>query len=137
MTGYEPRWDLDRGWGENGEAIVRALSAKRIEVKRKRRYLDDWLYVELEQDFGGFGENWKPSGLAINESDYYAFVVGTTGVIFFLPSGLLRWAVKKGLGREKEETDGDNPTRGRLFRLGMLLQYAQDWMAEDGPALIG
>lgn len=120
-----PDWDLDRGWGEDGEEIVKRLSRYRIEVKRKRR-LDEMLYVELAHDPGRRGE-YVPSGFAITKAEYGAFVVGKTGCVIFLPAGLIRWAVDRGMGIETGEDEGDCPTRGRLMRLGTLLQYAPYW----------
>lgn len=98
----------------------------RVEVKRKRR-LDDMIYVELMQDPGGAGTRWKPSGLNVTDAEWWAFAVGDTRMILFIPTDLLRWAVSTDAGRPCAETDGDNPTEGRLFRVSWLIQSLQRW----------
>ena len=127
-----PDWDIDRGWGEEGQDVVKALSRYNIEVKRKRR-LDDKIYVELEQDPGATGTRWKPSGLRTTQAEYWAFVVGETGVVMFFPAGLLRWAIyERQGGVDIAEIDGDNPTRGRLLRVPWLVQVSGEWLAMVG-----
>jgi hypothetical protein len=119
---YEPRWDVDRAYGEQGERALRnvlALTEDRFEVKRKRRH-DDGLYIELEQDRGPTGQ-WKASGLRTSQADYFVYLVDNTGIMLFLPTGLLRRAVTRGLGRPAREYNGDCPTRGRLIRFGRLV----------------
>jgi hypothetical protein len=127
-----PDWDIDRGWGEDGEEIVRGLSRYTVEVKRKRRP-DELLYIELQQDPGRRGE-YRPSGFAVTKADYAAFVVGDTGCVIFLPASLIGWALARDIGIDASETDGGNPTTGRLMRLGTLLQYASRWRDETGQA---
>jgi hypothetical protein len=122
MSGYEPRFDIDRGWGEDGEQLVRELSRRTLEVKRPS-YRDDWLYVELEQNPFGRGD-WKPSGLNVTESDYWAIDREDTGIITFIPTSTLRRAIDQGDGIEKACLVGDNPTRGRLLRISSLIPRA-------------
>lgn len=132
MTGYEPRFDHDYEYGQQGELLIGdAIAAlrggqARVEVKRKRR-LDDWLYVELMQDPGGTGTRWKDSGLNVTAAEWWAYVVGDTGFLLFIPTDLLRWAVSVEGGKPCEEKDGDNPTMGRLFRVSWLLQALPQW----------
>lgn len=126
-AGYEPRFDRDYRYGRQGELLVADLLTAlaggqgRVEVKRKRR-LDSWLYVELMQDPGGTGTRWKDSGLNVTESEWWAHDVADTGVVIFLPTDFLRWVIRRtDHGHPREETDGNNPTRGRLLRVGWLL----------------
>jgi hypothetical protein len=132
MTGYEPRFDHDYAYGQQGEFLIgdaiKSLGdgQGRVEVKRKRR-LDDMIYVELMQDPGGAGTRWKPSGLNVTDAEWWAFAVGDTRMILFIPTDLLRWAVSTDAGRPCAETDGDNPTEGRLFRVSWLIQSLQRW----------
>ena len=92
--GNEPRFDLDRDYGEDGEDTVRrvlGLSGSRIEVKRKRRE-DDQFFLELRHAPGRRGD-WQASGLNVTAAEYWAFLVGDTGVIVLAPTALLRLLV--------------------------------------------
>lgn len=124
--GYEPRWDHDRVYGEQGERVVESLRelglAGRIETKRKR-YADDEFYIELQQDPGRRGA-FKPSGLNTTEAEYWAYVINSSGIVVFIPVVLLRDALRAGRGTRAEEDHGDNPTRGRLIGLNSLLVHA-------------
>lgn len=127
MNGSGPDFDFDLVYGEAGERYAREVLGwvlaenARVEIKRKRR-LDDWLYVELRQNAHRSG--WKDSGLNVTTAQFWGFVVGETGVILYFPTDLLRRAVARGEGRDAEETDGDNPTQGRLLRASRLIQIA-------------
>lgn len=133
MTGWNPHWDLDVPYGEDGERVANEVigwlfeSDPRVEVKRKRR-LDDWIYVELAQDPGGTGTRWRESGLNVTKADLWAFIIADTGIVLFFPTDLLRWAVRRtDAGKSCAETDGNNPTEGRLFRISWLIQATQNW----------
>ena len=132
--GYNPAFDLDLPYGAAGEELARSVLGwvlnghARVEVKRKRR-VDGLLYVELMQDPGGTGTRWRQSGLNTTEADLWAYVVADTGVLIVLPTDLLRWAVRTDAGRPCAETDGDNPTQGRLFHIAWLMQAASTWKA--------
>jgi hypothetical protein len=132
VTGREPRWDGDRLWGEQGEQYIRGLNGRPWEAKRKRR-LDGWIYVETEQDPGRRGQ-WKPSGIITSEADNWVYLIGETGIATFLPIDLLRWAIQQGYGKDCAETDGDNPTRGKLLRIEHLIHLSKEWVAEGGHA---
>lgn len=119
---YEPRFDYDLAYGLEGERIARFWHAGKRETKRKRR-LDSEFYIELEQNPRRAGM-WKPSGLSTSEASYFEYVIGDTGIIVAFPTSLLREAVAKGVGRDCEEYDGDNPTRGRLLNLVEVMQIA-------------
>jgi hypothetical protein len=133
VTGYEPRFDHDYSYGRQGELLIGdAMTAlregqARVEVKRKRRH-DDWLYVELMQDPGGAGTRWKDSGLNVTGAEWWAYVIGSSGMLLFIPTDLLRWAVSTDAGKPCAETDGDNPTEGRLFRVSWLMQAIPQWL---------
>jgi hypothetical protein len=130
MTKAEPRFDLDLGYGLNGEATAMAWHQGKHEVKTKR-YRDLKFYVELEQNTLGSG--WRLSGLNTSESPYWEFVIDTTGVVVALPKVRLTRAVHLSWGVAKEEKDGDNPTRGRLLSLTDLLDTELDRDPESTP----
>ena len=110
---YNPDWDIDLAFGEEGEQLVRTilgLAAEQLEVKRKR-CIDTKFYVEVAHSPGATG-NYKPSGINTTRATYWAYVVGDTGIVFIVPTGLLKDAARGAL--RVEEYDGDNPTKGRL-----------------------
>lgn len=133
MSGYEPRFDRDYMFGLQGELLVEdvldqvARGHARVEVKRSRFY-DTTLYVELEQNAHRRGR-WKPSGLRVTDSEYWAFVK-PGGVFTLVPVALLTRAVEERLLRGQSLVtggdDGDNPTRGLLIPLDALIRLAQD-----------
>jgi hypothetical protein len=92
VSKYEPRWDFTVGYGEDGEKTVAELlhipDGSHIEVKRKS-YVDDKFYVELEQSPHATGD-FKPSGLRTTEADYWAFLIADTGVVVLVPTTLLQ-----------------------------------------------
>jgi hypothetical protein len=97
--GYQPDFDIDLVYGEEGEMLVRhvlELDESRIEVKRKS-YIDDEFYVEIRHDPGRRGA-WRASGLAKTKADYYVYVVADTGVLIFVPTALLRERLADALG---------------------------------------
>lgn len=111
---YQPEWDIDREYGEDGEDTVRrflALDKSRIETKRKR-IPDDIFYVETHQSphLGGF----RPSGINTTAAEYYIYVIADTGVMVAIPVPLLKAAALN--AKRVNERDGSNPTRGRLVR---------------------
>lgn len=119
---YQPEYDVvmpdfgrDLVYGEAAEEVVEYLSQARVEVKRKRR-IDPLFYVETHQAPRG-GEV-KPSGINVTRADYFAYVLGDTGVIVFMPTSLLKAACRD--GNRKQESDGNNPTWGRLIGFGDL-----------------
>ncbi len=122
--GYQPDWDGDRLWGEEGEQYIRDLIDRPWEAKRKS-YIDSSFYVELEQDPGATGQHWKPSGLVTTKAENMFFVVAETGIIVIFPTVLLRAAISRNLGKNAAETDGDCPTRGKLLDLDQVLWFAK------------
>lgn len=115
---YQPEFDVvmpdfsrDLVYGEAAEDVVEYLSQARVEVKRKRR-VDPVFYVETYQ--APRGGQVKGSGINTTKADYFAYVIGDTGAIVFLPVSLLKAACRN--AERKNESDGDNPTWGRLVR---------------------
>ncbi len=94
---------------------------------KRKRYLDSEFYVELRQDPGGTGTRWKPSGLSVTEAEFWVYVIADTGLMLWFPTEYLRWVIREEYGHEREETDGDNPTAGRLLRANLLLDLLQKW----------
>lgn len=76
MSGYNPAFDLDFRRGQVGEKLVgtflESVGGSRIEVKTDYRVWDTGnVYVETWQQ--GRDGLWKPSGIDVSESDWYAF----------------------------------------------------------------
>ncbi len=118
---YQPEWDIDLSYGAEGEKTVAGLlglGGQCVEVKHKRR-LDMGFYVETWQSPGASGD-YKPSGINVTRADVWAYVIGDTGVVVLVPTVVLR-AAARGC-REVEETDGDNPTKGRLVSFMEILR---------------
>lgn len=123
-AGYEPRFDIDRAYGEVAERSLRAqldLVDISFEVKRKT-FLDDRFYVEVAQKPRGKDEYVK-SGIQTSEADYWVYEIADTGVKIIVPREALRKAAAASDDR-REEKDGDNPTKGRLIRLSEILHAA-------------
>lgn len=133
-TGYQPSFDTDVEYGEDGETIARDVlrwtfdRSVKVETKRKRR-LDDYLYVELQHNPRGAG--WRDSGLNVTKADLWAYVVGDSGIVLYFPTDLLRWVIfRTDDGKPCAETDGDCPTEGRLLRVSRLIQQAENWRGD-------
>jgi hypothetical protein len=129
-AGYEPNWDLDLAFGEQGQLIVLdmikaiANGTIRCEVKRDRRFQDTGrLYIEHYQDRRNTGI-WKPSGLLhLPGSQAWAFLVNNGQGLFIVDTPWLKRAVAMAAeyqGNHVEERDGDNPTRGIAIHLTHL-----------------
>lgn len=124
-----PYWDVDRPWGEAGQEYVKEVfswpAASKIEVKRKRR-IDEWIYVELEQN--PFGKGWRPSGLAVTQAELWAWVVAGTGAMFICRADMLRAALgcDRPWIRKAREDDGECPTRGKLIEIPRMLAWVSN-----------
>ncbi len=122
---YQPDFDHDRVYGEQGEALVERLRslalAGSIETKRKR-YPDSQFYIELAHRPRGRSEYVK-SGLNVTRADYLAYVVGDSGVVVFFPTRVIRQYLQQNNGVSASERDGGNPTKGRLISLDALLTW--------------
>ena len=127
---YEPRFDRDYAYGRQGELLVDGLLTAlehgdaRVETKRKGRR-DCVVYVELEQDPYRRDE-WKPSGIARTAAEAWVYVVDETDVMFVIPVARIRRALELGLGTPTACTVGNNPTRGVLLNVGLLVSARCD-----------
>lgn len=113
-TGYDPNWDIDLRFGKEGEQFVLdllSIDAETVEIKRKR-YLDFRFYVETHQ-LPDRATEYQPSGIQTTKADYWAYVIGETGVVVFVPTEHLKRAARNAPKKRGGER-GDNPTRGRL-----------------------
>lgn len=121
----EPRFDLDLAYGRKGEIhISEMLDAiisgnGKIEIKTKR-ILDLYFYVETHCDKGRTG-SFGPSGINVTTADTWAFVLGKSMISIFIPTRLIRSMLCDASSRDKNESDGSCPTRGKLINLGALL----------------
>lgn len=133
-TGYEPDFDIDVQYGEQGELMVGELFKQLLnghaskEVKRER-YRNESLYVECWQRPAWRGTEtefpWKPSGLSTTKADYYVFQK-PGGIMFAVPTELLKEVIRRGLGKSVNTNRGDNPTRGYLIRVGDIFPIGED-----------
>lgn len=128
-NGYEPRFDINLPFGQEGELIVlqklRSITdgGLRIEVKRDRRFQDTGrLYVETEQNAFNRGV-WKPSGINTTAAEAWVFLCNNDCGLFLIDTPWLKRAVEEA-GKHKSnhctEQDGDNPTRGICIFLNHL-----------------
>ena len=76
MSAWEPKWDIDFAYGRKGEQLVERLlgeAGPKVEVKHDSMASSTGnLAVEFEC-------NGKPSGIAITEAGWWAFVSGGGG----------------------------------------------------------
>lgn len=121
----EPRFDLDYSYGRQGELQIGdflkwiAEGHGQVEVKRKR-YLDLWFYVETHCDKGRRGV-FEPSGILGTTAAAWAFVIADTGISLIVPIDELRQMLDDPTSKDKAETDGECPTRGKLVNLSAML----------------
>jgi len=128
-TGHKPGWDIDLGFGQQGEIIVLdiiqsiANGSIRCEVKRDRQFQKTGrLYVEQEQNARNRGV-WKPSGLSTSTATVWAFLVNDGQGLIVVDTPWLKRAVMEAAKHKSnhcEERDGDNPTRGVCIELNHL-----------------
>lgn len=121
----EPRFDINYAYGHEGEKqieqLLRWVAGGRPEVEVKRKsFLDLYFYIETHCDKGRRGI-YEPSGINVTTSKAWAFVIGDTGVSVFFPTDSLRMMLGDASTRDKEETDGSYPTKGKLISFATLL----------------
>ena len=125
----EPRFDLDYAYGRQAEIRIEELLSwigsgnKKVEVKRKR-ILDLEFYVETHCDKGRRGE-FAPSGINVTTAQVWAFVLGDTGMSVFVPTDLLQIMIEDPTSKDRSETDGSCPTKGKLVNMGAMLFRAK------------
>jgi hypothetical protein len=120
---YQPSWDLDLALGEAHEQHVWSalgLPACKVEVKADRRYVETGnVFIEVAQLPRGCAE-YKPSGIHLTESTYYAFCAGSA--VSLIPTAVIRDVVAQ---QDKPPIEGgmrgDNPTKGYAISLRALL----------------
>lgn len=127
--GYQPRFDLDRQVGEQGELFVHsiadALRSGLVEVKYEQaasKYGN--VYIEFACRRGG---QFLPSGIDKTESDLWAWVLGRDApqIAVVAPVALAR-AVKERAVREgaiRNTIRGSHPTNGAVVSLEKLLRW--------------
>lgn len=126
IDGYEPRFDLDLAYGQQGELLVadvaEAIANGMVEVKRDGRWASTGnLYVERRcRRASG---RYEPSGISTSSATLWAFVLGGSQVMVIIPTTLLRTYCEE-LWRSPyrrrdgsrlysvEERDGSHPTKG-------------------------
>lgn len=126
--GYEPKFDVDYAWGEQGQIfthnLIEALGTDRIEVKHDAPYLETGnIYVEYECLRKG---KYRLSGIGTTTADWWVFVldVGKTAVIVDTVS--LREAARNRWRQPRHRVEckrGSHPTRGVKIELAWLLQF--------------
>ena len=121
-TGYDPRWDIDLGFGTDGETRVAdllGLTGATVEVKHDRHLDSANLFLETHrQDAYGY---WTPSGLSTSEADYWAYRVGETTLIVATAHLRLALSILKDDVRTVDVNYGI-PTRGVLMPRVLLQQ---------------
>lgn len=130
-TGYEPRFDIDAEYGRQGElfvsSIIDSLRSGSIEVKRDSRFAQTGnIYIEYECKSRS-GE-WRKSGIATSQAELWAFVLGDSSTVVFIPTASLKelalsfWRNPK---YRREETDGDCPSKGIIIPVVSLIEWAK------------
>ena len=124
IAGYEPRFDIDRPFGEQAEeyvadGLMRSILNGSVEVKRDARFIDTGrFYIETHQRERCHPQGqWLPSrsGILCTEADYWALVPGELATVVFVPVPELRaWATRPGV-QTAECSVSDCPTMGALL----------------------
>lgn len=131
----EPRFDLDLNYGRQAEARLAeffdwiAEGKGRVEVKRKR-IIDLSIYVEESCDKGRTGR-FAPSGISVTTAHVWAFAIADTGIMMVIPTQLLKESLSHPSVKDKAETDGSCPTRGKLVHLRAIFDT---YMRSSGQA---
>jgi len=113
-------FDLDLGYGKDGENLVEELltHGRTIEVKRDRRWSETGnIYIEVECWYQRTN-SWEPSGLSVTEAEYWAFVLEQS--VFMVPTHILRLVVEQ-FGRKISCSIPPNESKGYLITVNDLL----------------
>lgn len=139
MSKAEPRFDLDLAYGQEAEkdaanffsAFVNSKGRFKAEVKRKR-IVDEYLYVETHCDYGRRGL-YRPSGINVTTAPLWVFFIADTGIHVAIPTELLRGMLDDTSTKDKEERDGECPTRGKLIHFTTLLYREKQRRSQSSP----
>lgn len=125
VEGYEPTHDIKRfdfstdlAFGHEGEEIVRLFLEKfasgDVEVKYDR-YRNGRIFVEFEQNPRNTG--WKPSGIAVTTSAWWAYVFSPGALVIIEVTRLKRYLKQNwpNLRQLVAAPDSDNPAKGILL----------------------
>ena len=113
-------FDLDFGYGREGEILVEQLltNGKKVEVKRDRKWRNtNNIYIETHCWYVKT-QSWELSGLLVTEAEYWAFVL-EQGVIL-VPTHSIREAIMANGTRITCEIE-PNRSRGYLIQVEDLL----------------
>lgn len=131
---YEPRFDIDMARGFKAEAwtgeVVEGLRNGRVEVKADERFADTGnLYVEYA--CRGRDGVWRDSGIARRDGSHVWVFRIHERVAVVVSAELLRTIVLRQIkrGRIAEHPYGENPTKGALVPLSVLLAHARQAVA--------
>lgn len=126
-------FDLDFSYGRKGEQLVEELltDGKRVEVKRDRKWhLTGNVYIETECFFTK-NNAWAPSGLAVTEAEYWAFVLKKT--VLMIPTDVLWYAVNN-FGRDISCEIPPNISKGYLVKVVDLIEATKQVSTQLGEA---
>lgn len=136
-AGYEPRFDLDREVGEQGELFVgdvaRSINRGLTEVKYDQaasKYGN--VYIEFSCRLRG---EYVPSGVDTTEADLWAVVLGRDEpkIMVVAPSRLVLAVKERAVreGRVKNTLRGSHPTSGAVVPVGEFLR----WLLDEADSL--
>jgi hypothetical protein len=124
-------FDLDFSFGREGEELVEQLltKGKRVEVKRDRKWQDTGnVYIETACFFTKKNE-WAPSGLAVTEAEYWAFVLKTT--VLMISTQVLQFAVQT-YGKDITCQIPPNLSKGYLVKVVDLIEATKMFSFQPG-----
>lgn len=134
--GYQPDWDVDLRYGNEGEQLVADFltgmlgpetGRLTVEVKTDRKVADTgniWIELECRRKDG-----WHDSGIRTSKADAWSIVFDETCFIT-ISTATLRAIAEHAHGERSidgkyflrsEETDGSHPTRGVKLPLNLFL----------------
>ena len=101
---------------------------------KRKRFIDDKLYVETHQDKRRRGL-YEPSGINVTTARLWVFLIDDTGIHIAVPTDVLREAVLDASCVDVAESDGGNPTRGKLLDLHVLLYRLKKYGKRTAPSV--
>lgn len=132
IGGYEPRFDfkVDLAYGHEGEAnllsFIASLNTSKVEVKADR-YRNGRMVVETAQKPAG--SDWKPSGINVTESEWWAYRFAPDAFVLVSVERLKNYlrANRGTLEKRGMASDGDNPAEGFL----LFPHHVQDLLTNE------